>query len=136
MEDIKMRLESELDRTMQRIRRIGGGVVVEDFQGVGGDATPLADEVDVIKVNEDREMSFATRSLLVERANKLADALQRLREGEYGVCQECGEPIAPARLKAMPEVTTCVRCQDRLERTAHRLETVGAVFGSEDADDD
>jgi RNA polymerase-binding transcription factor DksA len=136
MEDIKIRLESELNRTMQRIRRIGGGVVVEDFQGVGGDTTPLADEVDVIKVNEDREMSFATRSLLVERANKLADALQRLREGEYGVCQECDEPIAPARLKAMPEVTTCVRCQDRLERTAHRLETVGAAFGSEDADDD
>jgi RNA polymerase-binding transcription factor DksA len=136
MEDIKIRLESELNRTMQRIRRIGGGVVVEDFQGVGGDTTPLADEVDVIKVNEDREMSFATRSLLVERANKLADALQRLREGEYGVCQECDEPIAPARLKAMPEVTTCVRCQDRLERTAHRLETVGAAFGAEDADDD
>lgn len=136
MDEIRKRLESELHRTMERVRRMGGGVVIEDFQGAIGDATPLADEVDLIKVNEDREMSFATRSLLLERANKLADALERLREGEYGICQECGRKIAPARLKVMPEVTTCVRCQDKLERSAHRLETVGATFGAEDAEDD
>ncbi len=65
-------------------------------------------------------MGLATRSLLVERANRLAEALQRLGEGKYGTCEACGEAIAPARLKAMPEVTTCVRCQDRLERSAEQ----------------
>ena len=55
--------------------------------------------------------------------------LERLREGEYGTCEECSEAIAPARLKAMPEVTTCVRCQDQLERSARRLEPVGVLFG-------
>ena len=97
----------------------------EELGGGRGDS-PLADEVDVIQVNEDREMSFATRSLLVERANRLAEALERLRDGEYGVCQECEEAIAPARLKAMPEVMTCVRCQDRLERMTRHLAPVGA----------
>ena len=72
----------------------------------------------MISLNEDREMNFATRSMLVERANKLTEALDRLRDGEYGVCAECGEPIAAARLRVMPEATACVRCQDRLERTA------------------
>ncbi|MBI2525746.1 MAG: TraR/DksA C4-type zinc finger protein [Candidatus Rokubacteria bacterium] len=115
---------------------MGGGVVFEDFPGAIGDNTPMADEVDVIRVNEDREISFATRSLLVERANKLAEALERLREGEYGICQECGERIAPARLRAMPEVLTCVRCQDRLERTTSRLAPAGAAFGGDDHDDD
>jgi len=57
----------------------------------------------------------------VERANRLAEALERLREGEYGTCEKCLEPIAPVRLKAMPEVTTCVLCQDRLERAAGEL---------------
>jgi len=136
MEEIRNRLESELSHTMSRIRQIGGTVVFEEFPAAVGDNTPLADEVDVIRLNEDREMSFATRSLLVERANKLAEALQRLREGEYGLCEECGEPIAPARLRIMPEVTTCVRCQDRIERTSRRLEPVGAGFGGEDAEDD
>ncbi len=94
-------------------------------QGAIDDNTLLEeDEVDVISPNEDREMSFAIRSMLVERANKLAEALDRLRGGEYGLCVEWGEPIAPARLRAIPQVTTCVRCQDRLERTRPWSESV------------
>ena len=135
MEEIRQRLESELNHTMDRIRQLGGSVILEEFPGAVGDNTPLADEVDVIRLNEDREMSFATRSLLVERANKLAEALERLRGGEYGLCEECGEPIAPARLRAMPEVARCVRCQDRLERSRH-FETVGAGFDGDDSDED
>lgn len=136
MDDIKQRLESELSHTMDRLRHMGGALVLEDFPGAAGDNTPLADEVDVIRLNEDREMSFATRSLLVERANKLAEALDRLRGGEYGICEECGEAIAPARLRAMPEVTTCVRCQDQLERMSRRMQTVGAGVETEESEDD
>jgi len=135
MDEIKKRLERELSHTMQRIRHMGGAMPFEELGGGRGDS-PLADEVDVIRLNEDREMSFATRSLLVERANKLAEALERLRGGEYGVCEECGEAIAPARLRAMPEVTTCVRCQDRLERMLPRLETVGASVDTEEPEDE
>ena len=134
MDEIKKRLESELSHTVSRIRRMGGGVILEEFPGAG-EHTPLADEVDLIQLNEDREMSFATRSMLVERANKLAEALERLRGGDYGTCQECEEPIAPARLRAMPEVTTCVRCQDRLERSK-RLQPVGGPVRGEDGDDE
>jgi len=135
MDEIRQRLESELSHTMNRIRQLGGAVILEEFPGALGDYTPLADEVDVIRLNEDREMSFATRSLLVERANKLAEALERLRGGEYGFCEECGEPIAPARLRAMPEVARCVRCQDRVERT-RQFERVGGGFGPDDSEDE
>lgn len=135
MEEIRQRLESELNHTVQRIRQQGGAIAVEELPGAIGDNVPMAGDVDVIGVSEDREMSFATRSLLVERANKLTEALERLRTGEYGLCEECGEPIAPARLRAMPEVLTCVRCQDRRER-AHRLEAAGARLHREEPDDE
>ena len=134
MEDIRQRLESELNSTMNRIRQTGGAIVVEELPGADADNVPLAGDVDVIGVNEDREMSFAMRSLLVERANKLAEAIERLRAGEYGLCEECEEPIALRRLLAMPEVVTCVRCQDRLERT-RRFEPVGAGFDRHDLHD-
>jgi len=48
-------------------------------------------------------------------------ALGRLDEGEYGICVDCGDPSSSARLHAMPEVQTCVRCQDRLGRLGRRF---------------
>src|SRR5712691_4272323 len=136
MDDIKSKLEAELTRTAERIRHMGGATTSVNTVNALGDTSQLADEVDVIQINEDREMNFATRSLLVERANRLAEALERLRDGEYGICQECEEAIAPARLIAMPEVMTCVRCQDRLERTSRHLAPVGAGLDGDEVEDD
>src|SRR5881409_1426648 len=136
MDEVKKRLESELNRTVERLRHMGGPLLSVDVMNRVGDTSQLADEVDVIQVNEDREMNFATRSLLVERANRLAEALERLRGGDYGTCQECGEAIAPARLKAVPEVTTCVRCQDRLEKMSRHMASVGGADEGDEAEDD
>jgi DnaK suppressor protein len=136
MDQIKQKLEAELNRTVERIRQMGGASTSAQTNGAVGDTSQLADEVDVIQVNEDREMNFATRSLLVERANRLAEALERLRGGDYGTCQECGEAIAPARLKAMPEVTTCVRCQDRLEKMARHMATAAVPADGDESEDD
>jgi DnaK suppressor protein len=128
MDEIRTKLEADLRAAVNRLRQIGGSVAAEELPGAIGDNSPYADEVDEIQANESRELGFATRTLLVERVNRLADALDRLSEGDYGVCVECGEPIAPARLRALPEVQTCVRCQDRLERLDRRMEPLGAVF--------
>jgi len=134
MKRIQERLEEELQGVMNRLRRIDGAVAVEDLPGVIGDNSPFADEVDEIQANEGREIGFATRTLLVERVHKLRNALDHVRDGDYGTCIECGEPIAAARLRVMPEVETCVRCQDRIERYGRRLETV--EVGAGDAEDD
>ncbi len=122
VDEARDRIEQELRRVMARLRQLGGGVVIEAPPGAVADNSALPDPWDDVQLQEEREVSFATRDLLVERANRLADALERLEKGTYGMCEECGEPIAPARLQAMPEVSTCVRCQDRLERRASHLE--------------
>src|SRR5438093_12613502 len=132
MESIRERLEEDLRTAVGRLRQMGGAVAVEELPGAIGDNSPFADEVDEIQANERREIGFATRELLVDRVNRIAAALERLDEGEYGVCVECGENIAPARLHVMPEVLTCVRCQDRLERTSRHLQPVEVEVGAED----
>jgi RNA polymerase-binding protein DksA len=129
MKGIQERLEEELKGAVNRLRRIDGAVALEDMPGVIGDNSPFADEVDEIQANEGREIGFATRTLLVERVHKLRNALEHLREGDYGTCVECGEPIAAARLRAMPEVETCVRCQDRIERYGRQLEDIEVEVG-------
>jgi RNA polymerase-binding transcription factor DksA len=132
--DIRQRLEQELRNAAARLRHMAGAAALEELLGPTGEHWSYADEVDEIQANERREIGFATRELLVERVNALAAALDRLKDGDYGTCVECGEDIAPARLQALPEVQTCVRCQDRLERYGRHLETV--QVGAADEDDD
>src|SRR6266567_9546149 len=119
--DIRKRLETDLKEVVGRLRQMGGSAALEELLGPG-EHWAYADEVDEIQANERREIGFATRELLVERVNRLSAALDRLSEGEYGTCVECGEEISPARLQAMPEVQTCVRCQDRIERLGRQYE--------------
>lgn len=54
---------------------------------------------------------------------KIQEALQRLENGEYGVCEQCGEEIGIGRLKARPVTTLCIDCkssQEVEERKAKR----------------
>jgi DnaK suppressor protein len=113
--DVGTRIERDLDAALSRLRQLGGAVVVE-LPGTIGVSSAFADEVDQIQATASREVGLVTRELLLTRVNRLSAALDRLNEGEYGVCVECAEPIGPARLDALPEVQTCVRCQAGLEQ--------------------
>ena len=46
----------------------------------------------------------------------IEDALQRLADGEYGKCQECGKEIQEGRLKIRPYAIFCVKCKEKHER--------------------
>ena len=116
MDDARTRLEQDLKATVSRLRRLGGAAAAEERRETIGVPWPFADAVEGLQASESREIGFATRELVRERVNRLSAALDRMSEGEYGTCVECDDPILPARLRALPEVQTCVRCQDRLER--------------------
>ena len=56
------------------------------------------------------------RHRLDHRKLKLIDAaVRRLDRGEFGVCEECGDPIPPKRLQAVPWAAFCIACQDRFD---------------------
>ena len=68
----------------------------------------------IIDLSEDislRQLS-AHRAILV----KIDEALRKLQEGTYGLCEECGEAINEGRLKVMPFAIYCIDCQERLEQ--------------------
>lgn len=132
MDAIRKRLEQELRSATARLRHMGVADSLDELRPAGD--TGFADEVDGIQANEWREIGFATRELLVDRVNRLSSALDRVDNGEYGTCVECGEAIAPARLRVMPEVETCVRCQENLERYGRHLELVEATAGVAEED--
>ncbi len=71
---------------------------------------------DVSSDNSRHEMELR---MLTEEGNVLQlieDAIQRLIDGEYGKCQECGEPISEGRLAIRPYAIFCVKCKSRHEK--------------------
>jgi len=105
------RLAAQLDGIVQRLHR--DGEVLQTTLAAG-------DLLDVAQGLQQQELARLSTARLAERARRLQSALARLHDGEYGVCVECNGPIAPKRLRALPDTTTCVACQERLERVGPR----------------
>ncbi|MFA5058999.1 MAG: TraR/DksA family transcriptional regulator [Candidatus Omnitrophota bacterium] len=63
----------------------------------------------------DREFSLGLASNDRELLYKVNEALQKVNDGNFGICAQCAKPIAVARLKAIPYAQTCLKCQEKLE---------------------
>ena len=65
-----------------------------------------------------QEVDFALMQIKSETLARIDDAMRRLERDAYGVCEECGEEIASARLKALPFAELCRDCQQGAEEVA------------------
>lgn len=74
-----------------------------------------ADPSDRATAESDRSFTLRIRDRERRLINKIKEALKRLDDGEYGICEECGDEIGVARLKARPVTTLCVACKARQE---------------------
>jgi DnaK suppressor protein len=67
-----------------------------------------------------QEVDFALMQMKSETLSKIDEALRRLAAGHYGNCADCGEPIAEARLAALPFAESCRACQEEHEESRSR----------------
>jgi DnaK suppressor protein len=58
----------------------------------------------------------AIRHKLERKINQTKKALERLKKGKYGICEDCGNLIDTDRLSVFPEATLCKKCQDKREK--------------------
>jgi RNA polymerase-binding transcription factor DksA len=63
----------------------------------------------------DQFVALRRRGMDRRKLKLINAALGRLERGEFGICNECGEPIPAKRLKIVPWATCCVPCQDRTD---------------------
>jgi len=83
---------------------------------VGGVITSISEDTDLAQAMSDRETTDILVHLLDENREQVERALQRVREGAYGICESCGHRIPAARLKFQPAATRCVECQSHWDR--------------------
>jgi DnaK suppressor protein len=92
----------------------------EEFEGLRQHDTS-SDPADIGSAEEQREWQLR----LLEREKKLLDkideALERLARGEYGWCQENGEPIGLKRLLLRPTASLCIEAKERQEKREKHL---------------
>ena len=96
--------------------------IIEDLEHLRADlrnmAEPSADEADVDAY--EREKTWALVQRLERKLESIEHALRIAQSGTYGICENCGGRIDPARLEALPEATLCLECQRQVERRNKR----------------
>lgn len=93
LEEKKM-LENQLARFAKPVQKGEGYVILEE--NLGSDVDDAATETEI---NDDNR---ALEKTLEERLRDVLDALEKIRQGTYGVCEETGEDIPEDRLEALP----------------------------------
>jgi DnaK suppressor protein len=82
------------------------------------------DPTDRAAMESDRSFTLRMRDRERKLIAKIEEALRRLEDGSYGVCEECGEKIGAARLKARPVTTLCIDCKSVQEVAERKNKSV------------
>ena len=85
------------------------------------DASSFPDPTDRATQEWDRNFELRIRDRERKLINKIKDALDRIEADEFGICDDCGEEIGEARLKARPVTTQCIDCKMAAEEKERRI---------------
>ena len=109
---IRDALAAERQQTLDRITAVS-----REFDGIvaatEGVATDDEHDPEGATIAFERAQLAALADQAREHLAELDDALDRLRQGRYGRCERCGQPIAAGRLAARPAARTCIACASR-----------------------
>jgi len=94
-----------------RIAELERGVRQRD--GIAVEQSP--DQLDEIQSASERDLAISNIDRGSRQLRDARAALRRIRDGSFGVCQECEEKIHPKRLLAIPWASLCIRCQEDVD---------------------
>lgn len=85
-------------------------------QGLGFEQADLPDEVDLASTEAGQSLNLRLRDRELVLLKKIDKTLKKIEDGEFGVCESCGEEIGMKRLEARPVTDLCIRCKEEQER--------------------
>ena len=110
--ELAKKKEEILDE-LQKITNNNGGSKNHQvkFPEYGDKADENAQEIDEYSTN------LATDKMLESTLRDVNDALHRIKNGAYGICKYCKQPIGKKRMLARPVASTCVECKTKLQNS-------------------
>jgi len=104
LKDLLLRKRTELLATSTGARAIPASADVNSRQGDMADQASGTNEV---------EIQLKLKQTDAKILQAIEEALYRLEKGVYGLCRDCGDPIASARLEAIPWTRVCISCKQK-----------------------
>lgn len=106
-----------LNEEMKALLGEAGKTVTE----MTSDALNFPDPTDRATQESDRNFELRIRDRERKLINKIKDALERIESNQFGICDDCGEEIGEARLRARPVTTQCIDCKMTAEEKERRI---------------
>ena len=108
LEEFRQLLQEQMDQLLHE-----AGKTVSEMTD---EKTNFPDPTDRASLESDRNFELRIRDRERKLISKIREALDRIEDGEFGECEDCGDQIGEARLKARPVTTLCIECKTEQER--------------------
>ncbi len=108
LKQLRSRLESEQKRLLGELEQLEANVRPAEVRREG---SPFGKREEEATESFELEKRLALEKQIKDHLNEVGHALQKFEEGTYGLCDNCGQPIDPARLEALPQASLCVNCK-------------------------
>ncbi len=93
----------------------------EHFEAMLTPVSLEGDEIDVVSTEKENQMDFRLKARNAVYLKKVRKSLQKLEEGSFGECEDCGADIAINRLMARPTADLCIHCKETQEKEENQL---------------
>jgi DnaK suppressor protein len=108
LEEFRKLLQEQMDQLLREADK----TVLE----MTDEKTNFPDPTDRASLESDRNFELRIRDRERKLISKIREALDRIEAGDFGECEDCGDQIGEARLKARPVTTLCIECKTEQER--------------------
>ncbi len=105
---LRSRLESEQKHLIEELEQLQANVRPAEERREG---SPFGKREEEATESLELEKRLALEKQIRDHLAEVEHALRKFEEGTYGLCDSCGQPIAPDRLEALPQASLCVDCK-------------------------
>src|SRR4051812_33972871 len=119
------KLKAVLEKQLHELQADFG----KEMQSMGSPA--LADINDQATLESERSFELRIKDRERKLIGKVQEALKKIGDGSYGVCDSCGEAISVKRLQARPVTSFCINCKAEMEAEERREENLAQSEGTQ-----
>ena len=112
---LQAQLAVEYKRLTEELEQLKSGVPSAEERREG---SPFGKREEEATETLELEKRLALENRIRQELAGIEHALEKYKNGTYGLCDNCGQPIAPERLEALPQASLCVNCKGLLAKNA------------------